>query len=386
MAISPLQAKAEKFKGYKKIDFKSFFKLSILDKYIIKKYLSTFGFVVMIFTLVACVIDFSEKADAYKKEAVTKREIFFDYYPNYIPHINMLLFPLYALIAVIFFTSRMAYNSEIISVFNAGISFKRLMRPYLIGGIVIASIHLLCNHYIVPQGNKTRLKFEHKYIATSQDKGKTDNVHMFLDANTKIFIGYYRKNDTTARDFRIEHYENNELTSIVKAENASWKGYPNKWQLQAVQKRSFKGLTETLQTNIATMDTTLNLTPDDFVRFINQNEMLTTPELYHEITKLEKRGMGGTKAYEIEVHRRTSEPFTILILTLMGMALAARKVRGGIGFHLAIGIGVGAIFIFLSKFSVTFATQPGIPAIVGVWLPNILFGMIAAYLVANAQK
>ena len=386
MQIGQLQKDLVKKEGFKMDDVKSFLSFSILDKYIIKKYISTFGFVVLIFTLVACVIDYSEKADAYKQKMVTKKEIFLDYYPNYIPYINMLLFPLYALIAVIFFTSRMAYNSEVISIFNAGVSFRRLMRPYLFGGIVIASIHLLCNHYIVPQGNKARLNFEHKYIATTQDKGKTDNVHMFLDSKTKIYIGYYRKSDTTARDFRIEHYENSELTGIIKAENASWKGYPNKWQLQTVQKRGFNGLKETFQSNISVMDTTLNLTPEDFVRFTNQNEMLTTPELFNEITKLEKRGMGGTKAYEIEVYRRTSEPFTILILTLIGMAIAARKVRGGIGFHLALGIGIGAIFIFLSKFSVTFATQPGIPAILGVWLPNILFSFVAVYLVVNAQK
>ena len=222
-AARQLQKDLVKKRGFKMDDVKSFLSFSILDKYIIKKYISTFGFVVLIFTLVACVIDYSEKADAYKQKMVTKKEIFLDYYPNYIPYINMLLFPLYALIAVIFFTSRMAYNSEVISIFNAGVSFRRLMRPYLFGGIVIASIHLLCNHYIVPQGNKARLNFEHKYIATTQDKGKTDNVHMFLDSKTKIYIGYYRKSDTTARDFRIEHYENSELTGIIKAEKGCGK-------------------------------------------------------------------------------------------------------------------------------------------------------------------
>ena len=365
--------------------FKSL-KISILDKYIIQKYLSTFGFIVLMLTLIACVIDFSEKADVFTKGVITKKEIFIDHYMNFIPHISTLLFPLYALISVIFFTSRMASNSEIISMLNAGVSFGRLTRPYLIAGGLIAILHLVLNHFIVPRGNKDRLRIEHTYITTTNDKGKTDNVHMFLDPQTKVFIGYFRINDTTVRDFRIEKYENGELKSILKAENAEWRGYPNKWVLKVVQRRTFNGLSESLETNIASIDTTLNIQPEDFVRYHNQNEMLTTPELYKEIYKLDARGMGNTKPYQIEVHRRTSEPFTIIILTLIGMALAARKVRGGIGLHLAMGLGLGAIFIFLSKFSVTFAMQPDVPAVVGVWVPNIIFGAVAAYLVSQAQK
>ena len=365
--------------------FKSF-KISILDKYIIQKYLSTFGFIVLMLTLIACVIDFSEKADVFTKGVITKKEIFIDHYMNFIPHISTLLFPLYALISVVFFTSRMASNSEIISILNAGVSFGRLTRPYLIAGGLIAVLHLVLNHFIVPRGNKDRLRIEHTYITTGNDKGKTENVHMFLDPQTKVFIGYFRLNDTTVRDFRIEKYEKGELKSILKAENAEWRGYPNKWVLKVAQRRTFNGLSESLETNIASIDTTLNIQPEDFVRYHNQNEMLTTPELYKEIYKLDARGMGNTKPYQIEVQRRTSEPFTIIILTLIGMALAARKVRGGIGLHLAMGLGLGAIFIFLSKFSVTFAMQPDVPAIVGVWVPNIIFGAVAAYLVLQAQK
>lgn len=363
-----------------------FFKINLLDKYIIQKYLTTFGFIILILTLIACVIDFSEKADVFTKGEISNREIFIGHYVNFIPHITTLLFPLYALISVIFFTSRMASNSEIISILNAGVSFRRLMRPYLIAASFLALTHLILIHLIVPRGNKERLRIEHTYITKNSDKGKTDNIHMFLDANTKVFIGFYRKADTSARDFRIEKYDKGELKSVLKAENAEWKGYPNNWRLKQVQKRTFDGLNETIQINIQSIDTTLNIQPEDFVRYHNQNEMLTTPELLKEIAKLEERGMGNTKFYEIEVHRRTSEPFTIIILTLIGMSLAARKVRGGIGLHLAIGIGLGALFIFLSKFSVTFAMQPDVPAIVGVWVPNIIFGIVAAYLVSKAQK
>ncbi len=361
--------------------------LKTLDRYIIRNYLSSFGFVMLMLTAIACVIDLGEKIEDFKKDHVPFKVVFVDYYLNFIPHINALLFPLIALISVVFFTSRMAYNSEIISIFNAGVSFKRLMRPYLIGGGILACIHLVFNHFIVPNGNKKRLEVEHKHVWRHLDKGKTDNVHLFLDPKTAVFIGSYRKVDTTMRDFRIEKLDKNgQLESVLKAESGTWKGAPNHWKFQNLQRRYFNGLTESLQTNMTELDTTIDILPDDFVRYVNQNEMLTTSELNYEIEKLDRRGVGNTKSYEIEVQRRTSEPFTILILTVIGMALAARKVRGGMGLHLALGIGIGAVFIFLSKFAVTFATQPGIPAWFGVWIPNFVFGGVAAYLISKAQK
>jgi lipopolysaccharide export system permease protein len=361
--------------------------LKILDRYIIRTYLSSFGFVMLMLTVIACVIDLGEKIEDFKKDHVPFKVVFVDYYLNFIPHINALLFPLIALISVVFFTSRMAYNSEIISIFNAGVSFRRLMRPYLVGGAILACLHLMFNHFIVPNGNKKRLEVEHKHVWRNMDKGKTDNVHLFLDPKTAVFIGSYRKSDTTMRDFRIEKFDDNGLlSSVLKAETGTWKGAPNHWKFQTLQRRYFNGLTESLQTNTVELDTTIDILPDDFVRYTNQNEMLTTSELNYEIQKLQRRGVGNTKNYEIEVHRRTSEPFTILILTVIGMALAARKVRGGMGLHLALGIGIGAIFIFLSKFAVTFATQPGIPAWFGVWIPNFVFGGVAAHLISKAQK
>jgi lipopolysaccharide export system permease protein len=361
--------------------------LGILDKFIIKKYLQTFGFVLLIFSLIACVIDFSEKVEDFIKEPISKKEILVDYYLNFIPHINALLFPLYALISCIFFTSRMAYNSEIISILNAGVSFQRLMRPYLIAGGIIAGVHLLFNHYIVPEGNKKRLAIEHKYIWKNNDRGKTENVHLFLDPQTKVFIGNFRKSDTSARDFRIEKFDSTgKLVAILKADEATWKGYPDHWQLQRYQRRTFDNLKESLEMSGNTLDTTLALTPEDFVRYLNQSEMLNTTELSSEISKREKRGAGNAKNFAIERHRRTAEPFSILILTLIGMPLAARKVRGGMGLHLALGIGLGAIFIFLSKFSMTFATRPGMPAFIGVWIPNFIFATVAFYLISKAQK
>lgn len=362
-------------------------RLKILDWYIIRKYLSTFLFTVLIFTMIATVIDFSEKVEDFIKEPCTKQQIIFEYYLNWIPYINSLLVPLYALIAVIFFTSRMAFNSEVISILNAGVSFNRLLVPYLSAASLITAALLIGNHFLIPVGNKTRLDFEHKYIWKNSDQGKTKDVHMFVSDDTKVYIRFYGKRDTTARDFRIERFKDDQLVYILKAEEASWKGYPNHWTLKNYEIRTFDGMRETLKLGKGkTIDTTLNLIPEDFVRYTNQKEMMPSADLLHFVKAEQNRGLSNTRVFAIEFHRRTAEPFTILILTVIGLAVAGRKVRGGMGLHLAIGIGLGALFIFLSKFSVTFATNRALPPIVGVWIPNLIFSGVAYWLTRRAQK
>jgi len=358
-----------------------------IDRYIIKKYLATFFFTMLIFTMISIIIDFSDRVEDFIEEDVTVYEIVFDYYLNWMLWINGLLFPLYALIAVIFFTSRLAYNSEIISILNAGVSFRRLMFPYLLAGGFLALLHLLGNHVFIPYGNKIHYEFQHTYIWKHNDKGKTSDVHMFIEPQTVAYIKYYRKQDSTARDIQIEKFDGNDLVYMLKARTAKWLSPPNNWRLKNYEIRTFDGINETLFIDKKNdFDTTLNITPADFVEFVNQKEMMTTKELLTFINTQKKRGAGNTKTYEVQLHKRTSEPISIIILTIIGMAVAARKVRGGMGLHLAMGVALGATYIFLSKFSNTFATNESLPAILGVWIPNIIFGIIAFYLVKKAQK
>ena len=358
-----------------------------IDQYIIRKYLSTFLYVALIFTQIAIVIDFSEKVEEFIDEPVTVKQVLVDYYLNFVFWINGVLWPLYSLITVIFFTSRMAYNSEIISILGAGVSFRRMMVPYMLAASLIAGLHLLGNHIIIPIGNKTKLDFEHAYVWKESDEGKTRNVDMFIAPQEKVFVRYYRKKDTTAMDLRLERFEDNQLKSYIKAKTAEWKGYPNHWELKNYEIRTFNGMDEELIVGREeTLDTSFNLVPADFVRYNNQKEMMTTPELRKFIEDERQRGVNLTKVYQIEIYRRTADPFTILILTVIGMAVASRKVRGGMGLHLALGVAIGAIFIFLSRFSITFATSEALPALLGVWIPNIVFSAIALVLVLNAQK
>lgn len=362
-------------------------KFKLLDQYIFGKYLSSFFFTVLIFTLISVVIDFSEKVESFIKEPCTAYQIIFEYYINFIPYINGLLWPLISLIAVIFFTSRLAHNSEIISILNAGISFRRLQYSYLGAAALITIIHLFGNHYQIPAANKKRLNFEHTYVWKNNDKGKTENVHLFVSPDTKVYLKYFNKPQKSARDFRLEKFANNKLVYVLKAKSADFIKEPGVWKLNNYEERTFNGMKETLNISRGhSKDITISLDPKDFVKFVNQKEMMTSFELLSFINKEVKRGSGVAKPFEVEFHRRTADSFAIIILTLIGVAVAARKVRGGMGLHLAIGIGIGAMFVFLSKFSVTFAEDDSIPTFIAVWIPNFIFTGVAIYLNMKAQK
>jgi lipopolysaccharide export system permease protein len=361
--------------------------LKILDRYIIKKFLATFFFVVLIFSMIAVIIDFSQNVEEFIDEKLGAWQVATEYYLNFIFFINGLLWPLFAMISVIFFTSRMAYNSEIISILNAGVSFWRLIRPYLIGAGLLASAHLLLNHVIIPVSNKTRLDFFHTYIMKESDKGNTRDVHMFVDPHTKVYVRDYFKRDSFARNFRLERLDSNRLVSFVEADEARWDGKTKKWKLSNYEIHSFDGIKESIVVGgKSKLDTTFLLTPDDFVRYDDTREKIPSYRLSKFIAEEKRRGIGNTKGYEIELYRRTADPMTIIIVTLIGVAVASRKIRGGMGLHLALGIVLGAVFVFVAKFSITFATNEAMPAWLGVWLPNMVFGAVAIWLMSRAQR
>ncbi|MEY2950684.1 MAG: LptF/LptG family permease [Saprospiraceae bacterium] len=361
--------------------------LKILDRYIIIKMLSTFLFTMLIFTMISVVIDFSEKVRQFIEEPITIKEIILVYYPNFILYINGLLLPLFSLIAVVFFTSRLAFNSEIISILNAGISFKRLMRPYIIGATIIGSFSLLANHWLIPEGNKIRLNIEHTYIHKNDDKGMTRNVHLFTNPNTKVYIKNWRKIDSTAQGLHIEEYQDNQLVFLLRAESAEWMGAPNHWKISDYEIRKFDGNQEKLiEEEKVQLDTTIDLTPADFIDYLNQQTMMNTRELNEYIANQKARGVSNTRKYEVEKHRRSTDAYTIIILTVIGMSIAGRKVRGGMGLHLALGVGIGAAYIFLSRFATVFATGYALPVILGIWIPNLVFTLIAYIIVSKSQR
>lgn len=359
--------------------------LKTIDRYIIRKYLSTFFFLALIFSLIAIVIDFSEKIDDYLEDDIPISGMIWDYYLNYIPYINGLLWPLFSLIAVIFFTSRMAYNSEIISVFNAGASFFRMMVPYLFSAFVVAGIHFIGNHYIIPQGNKDRIDFENTYIWKHNYENKSKHIHLFLNETDKLYFRRFQIKDSTGIDMTLEKMVNGKLVSKLTAKQAAWNSKKECWTLKNYRIRNIGPIKEQLIQGTK-LDTVLAVVPGDLARRDNLKETMTTSELIEYINSEKKRGVGNVQKFEVERYRRSADPFSIIILTIIGMAVASRKVRGGMGLHLALGAALGGAFIFLSKFSTTFSINAGLPPEIGVWVPNIIFTVITLFLILKAQK
>ncbi len=361
--------------------------LKTIDWYIIKKFLGAFFFTGLIFSLISTVVDFSDKVDKFVKADLSWQKIWFEYYLNFIPFINGVLWPLFALIAVIFITSRLAKNAEVISILNAGVSYNRLLRPFVASAFLIAILHFLGNHFLIPHSNSIRNGMDTKYLGRNKERGKFRDVHIYIDKESKIYVRNYFKRDTSARIVRLEKFKDGRLTGYVKATSMSLAEPPNTWRLKQAQRRTIDDDgKESITIYEEEIDTTINLFPSDFTFRGNDKDDMVTPELLEAIRKEQIKGAGNSSLFEFELHRRTSEPFTILILTIIGVAIASRKVRGGIGLHLAIGVFIGALYIFISKFAFTFATNDQISPLLAVWIPNVVFSIVAAYLVARAQK
>lgn len=341
--------------------------------------------------MISLVIDFSEKAEKFVEagKSVSLGYILTHYQLNYIPFINGLLWPLFSLIAVIFFTSRLAYNSEIISILNAGVSFKRLLRPYLLAALSLTVLMLLLNHYIIPLANKPKQEFETRFIKREADRKSTGtNMHFFISPDTKIYLRSYSASDSIGYNFRMEQFKGNSLTYLLKAQFLEWnKDSMQRWRLRDYEIRTYHDSIETIALFAGKhIDTTLNMMPSDFVTYAKQKDQMTTSQLQAMVNKEKSRGLNPVKYFTNEINRRTADSFTIIILTIIGVAISARKVRGGMGLHLALGISIGAIFVFLSKFSIVFSRNPNIPSLLGIWIPNLVFIYVAYFLTRRAQQ
>ena len=362
--------------------------LRILDRYIIKKFLGTFFFASFLITLASIVIDFSDKINRFIQQDLSVKQILVEYYLNFIPWINGLLWPLFALISVVFFTSRLARNTEIIPMLGSGISFNRLVVPYLVSSSIIALVLWYGTNYIIPITTKQKNEFEAEYLQRSKKQNLSNNIHFFVSPESKIFIKYYKNRDSTAQNFRLENYDSlGVMTQLIQADKIAFKEEPDVWTLENYIKRGFDDMDESIVLGKSSkLDTALNFKPSDFVHYTKQMEMMTTSELKEYIHVEQSRGLDNTKKYQIELQRRTADPFTIIIMTLIGMAVASKKVRGGMGLHLAVGVIIGSAYVVLSKFSKTFAENLSVSAELGMWAPNILFGCIALVMIYKAQK
>lgn len=356
-----------------------------LDKYIIVKFLGTYVFAIALIISIAVVFDINEKMDKFMTNDAPLKSIIFDYYMNFIPYFVNLFSPLFVFIAVIFFTSKLAENSEIIAMFSTGMSFKRLMRPYMISAAIISVITFCLGAYVIPKGNATRLNFENQYIK----KKKIDyarNVQLEVDSGVIAYIERYEDYNKTGYRFSLDKFENKKLVSHLTARSITYDTLSeHRWIMKDYMIRELVGMKESIKKG-AELDTTIIMEPSDFMIVRNQEEMMTSPALKEYIDKQRKRGFANIKEFEIEYYRRIAMSFAAFILTAIGLALSSRKTKGGMGLHLGLGLGLSFSYIMFQTVSSTFAINGNVSSIVAVWIPNILYTFIAIYLYTKAPK
>jgi len=359
-------------------------KIKILDWYIIRKFLGTFFFALGLIIAIAIVFDISEKIDDFLEKEAPMRAIVFDYYLNFIPFFGNLFSPLFVFISVIYFTSRMASQTEIVAILSSGVSFKRLLVPYMVGAAILASISLYLNNYVIPHSNTTRIAFETKYIKNPFIY-KNKHVHRQIAPGEFIYFESFNNIDKIGYQFSFEKFKDGKLTYKLLSDRVIWDSVKTKWTVESYFIRHIDGMNERVESGFQ-KDTVFAFTPDEFSRRSNYIETMDTGVLNDFIKQEQSRGSEEVPFYLVEKYRRTSFPFATFILTIIGVSLSSRKVRGGIGVQIGSGILLSFTYIMFMQVSQTFATNGNMPAILAVWLPNIFFSIIAAYLLRSAMK
>lgn len=261
------------------------------------------------------------------------------------------------------------------------------MVPFIVAATILSFILWFGNHYILPRSTKKKSTFENTYIFRGNKKTLNDNVHFMVGADEKAFVRYFRLKDSTMIDFRLEKFKDQKLQSVLKAKRLKYVTQTGKWSMKDYTIRTFDGLTETFDIMKGEQkDTSFAFTPDYFIRYSNEMEMMTSPDIRRHINDQKSKGLDTAIKHQVEYYRRTADPFTIIILTIIGVSLASRKVRGGLGLNLALGLGLGSLYVLISKFSITFAHGHSLPPLIGIWLPNVVFTILAIYLFFRAQK
>jgi lipopolysaccharide export system permease protein len=363
--------------------------LKLLDRYILRKFLGTFVFTILVITSIAVVIDTSEKADDFVRSGLNAKQLIMLYYIGFIPFIMAMIYPLMVFIAVIYFSSKMAGKSEIIAILAGGVRFNRFLRPYMIGAVFLSLIFWLASQYWVPRANEIRTDFQAVYVDRNSsyngDPYKNNNFYLRVDPVTFVGFRYYDTANKIATNFFLQKLKGNKVYYNVRAEQVKWDAEKKDWKLTTVVERTIDGVRETLKKE-DTMHVNLNVQPKELRRDDYLKDKLTTPELHQFIHMEELRGSEGLNTFKVELYHRDATPFSVIIMALIGAIIASRKIRGGSGLHLAVGIVLAAIFVVMDKFAVTFSTKGNLPPIVAAWLPNIIFSGVACILYVKTPK
>ena len=361
--------------------------IGILDWYIIKKFIGTYIYAILLIISIAIVFDFNENLSKFTQYHAPWRAIIFDYYANFVPYYSNLFSPLFVFIAVIFFTSKLAGNSEIISMMAAGVSIRRLMRPYMISCILIAGLTFYLNSFVIPHGTVIRQNFESLY-RNSKKNTSAENVQLFVAKNTTAYIQHYDDQYKRGYGFSLVKTKNKKFVSHMTAMEIQYDTVADTkyhWKVSNWKIRTLKGLKEHIQSGVS-KDTVLLMEPTDLVYSKGQQETFTSPELLSYISKQTSRGSGNVVQYEVEFHKRIAMSFSSFILTIIGLSLSSRKRKGGMGLYLGIGLALSFGYIMLQTVSATFAIQDDTPPILAAWIPNIIFAIIAYFCYRHAPS
>jgi len=364
--------------------------MKIIDRYILSKYLTTFFFCLILFTAIVVVVDISEKTNDFAKSNLSAYRIIMDYYIGFIPRIDAMLFPLFVFISVIFFTSKMAGRSEIVAILSSGVSFRRFLLPYIVGGIFLSALLWMGYQYIVPKANLKWANFEAKYIdgpvaPESNKSNYKQKLYFKIDSNTYVGIRGYDTILKSGNGFFVQRFQNNKLLYNLRSDQFNWDTATGKWKLFNAVERRLDSISERV-TKTAELVVSYPFKPRDLRKDEFLKDQLPTPEL-DEFIKLERsRGSEMLNMLLVERYNRDAIPVSVLILTIIGAVLASRKIRGGSGLHLAIGVIISVLYILFSRFSIVFATKGSFTPFIASWTPNIIFGLLAFYLYKKAPK
>lgn len=358
--------------------------MKIIDYYIIKKFLGTFFYAISLLIIVVIIFDISENIDEFLENNAPLKNIIFDYYLNFIPYFINLFIYLFTFISVIFFTSKLASNTEIIAFLNSGISFNRFLRPYLISATFLAVLSFYLSNFLIPSANENRRAFKDKYME-KLTKLKDRNIHLQISPGEFVYVQNYSIATNTGFKFTLEKFKDDVMTYKLSAERMTWDTTNSSWHLIDYFIRTFNDNDETL-TNGGAMDTVIALSPKDLYIQKEDYEIMNYWELNDKIKKERMKGSENVKSYEVEKGKRLSSPFATIVMALIGVALSSRRMRGGIGMHLGLGLAIAFAYILFMQISTVFATFGNLSALYAAWIPNIIFSIIGIILLRRAPK
>ena len=361
--------------------------IKTIDWYIIKKFLTTYFFAIALIISISIVFDVNENLSKFTEYHAPLKAIVFDYYLNFIPYFSNLFSPLFVFIAVIFFTSKMAGNSEIISILAAGISFKRMMRPYMISAALISLLTFYLGSYVIPKGTVIKQNFETLYKNKKRNNA-AENVQLQVGKGIIAYILHYDNNLKRGYGFSLDKFENKKLVNHMTASEIQYDTISNSkfhWKATSWRIRDMKGLKEKITSGNA-IDTLILMEPTDLVFSKGQQETFTSPQLREYIDRQIDRGSTNVVQYEVEYHKRIASSFASFILTTIGVSLSSRKRKGGMGLYLGIGLALSFGYIMLQTVSATFAINAGTPAMLAAWIPNIIFAVVAWFCYRQAPR